>query len=203
MGTFEAGASVLQLRTDPDDQERYARVRETLRAARERRPRPARDDKVVTAWNGLPVAALAEAGALLDRPAWVAAAHETAELVLRLHTAGSGPDGRRLVRTSRDGAAGHSAGVLEDYACLAEGLLALNAATADPSLVDGRREPPRDRPRPLLRSGWRLLRHRGRLDRPRPRRSPPAAGPGRRADPVRARRRGRCPAHVQRSDRHR
>ncbi|NGO69091.1 thioredoxin domain-containing protein [Streptomyces boncukensis] len=126
-GTFEAGASVLRL---PDtegellDAARLASVRERLLAARERRPRPGRDDKVVTAWNGLAVAALAETGAYFDRPDLVAAARAAAELLATVHT-----DGGRLVRTSRDGSAGSSAGVLEDYADTAEGYLALYAVT--------------------------------------------------------------------------
>ncbi len=52
-GTFEAGASTLQLRADPDDPAWWASARERLFAARSTRPQPSRDDKVVTAWNGL------------------------------------------------------------------------------------------------------------------------------------------------------
>ena len=56
-GTFEHGASTLQLPVDPDDPARWARVRAALlAAARAARPQPARDDKVVTAWNGLAIA---------------------------------------------------------------------------------------------------------------------------------------------------
>ncbi|ADG76305.1 protein of unknown function DUF255 [Cellulomonas flavigena DSM 20109] len=130
-GTFEHGASVLQLREDPADVARYADVRARLRAAREQRPRPARDDKVVSAWNGLAIAALAEAGALLDRPDWLDAARACARLLADLHTR-PGPDGGdRLVRTSRDGVAGRAPGVLEDYADVAEGYLALAAVTGE------------------------------------------------------------------------
>src|SRR4029079_2315448 len=64
-GTFEHGSSVLQLPADPDDTERFARVRTTLLAARSTRPQPGRDDKVVTAWNGWAITALAEAGRAL------------------------------------------------------------------------------------------------------------------------------------------
>jgi len=127
-GTFEHGSSVLQLRTDPDDPERYGRVRSRLLDAREGRPRPARDDKVVAAWNGWAVAGLAEAGALLDRPEWVTAAEEAAALVLRVHGDASGT---RLTRTSRDGVAGASPGVLEDYAAVVDGLLTLYSVTGD------------------------------------------------------------------------
>jgi uncharacterized protein YyaL (SSP411 family) len=126
-GTFEHGSSTLQLPVDPDDELRWDRVRAALLRARDARPQPARDDKVVAAWNGLAVAALAEAGALLDRLDLVAAAVGTADLVLRLHVV----DGR-LRRVSRDGAVGAPDGVLEDYADLAEGLLALLAVDGDP-----------------------------------------------------------------------
>jgi uncharacterized protein YyaL (SSP411 family) len=125
-GTFEHGTSVLQLRADPPDPERYAGVRARLLAARTRRVPPARDDKVVAAWNGLAIAALAEAGALLERPEWLQAALGAGRLLVSVHL-----DGDRLVRTSRDGAAGRSAGVLEDYADVAEGLLALYSVTGD------------------------------------------------------------------------
>ncbi|MGI8330649.1 thioredoxin domain-containing protein [Actinomadura scrupuli] len=129
-GTFERGTSVLQLPRDPQDAERYAAVRARLLAARAERVPPARDDKVVAAWNGLAVAALAECGALFDRPDLVTAAREVAGLVTGVHMSGG-----RLARTSRDGAAGPHAGVLEDYADVAEGLLALHAVTGDPAQV--------------------------------------------------------------------
>jgi uncharacterized protein YyaL (SSP411 family) len=126
-GTFEHGSSTLQLRADPDGHARWTTVRELLLAARDARPQPARDDKVVTAWNGLAIAGLAEAGALLGEPGWVVAAETAAELLLGTHMVHG-----RLRRTSRNGIAGAPAGVLEDHADLAEGLLALHQATADP-----------------------------------------------------------------------
>jgi uncharacterized protein len=126
-GTFEHGTSTLQLRSDPDDAVRLADVRGRLAEAREKRARPARDDKVVAAWNGLVIAGLAEAGTLLDRADLVDAATQAAELVWRVHADESG----RLARVSRDGVAGTHAGVLEDYACVAEGFLALLAVTGD------------------------------------------------------------------------
>jgi uncharacterized protein YyaL (SSP411 family) len=130
-GTFEHGASTLQLPADPDDPDRWARVRAALLLARSGRVPPARDDKVVAAWNGLAIAALAEAGALLDEPAWVEAALAAGDLLVSVHLGPDDEHGDRLVRTSRDGRAGASAGVLEDYADVAEGFLALYAVTGD------------------------------------------------------------------------
>jgi hypothetical protein len=129
-GSFERGASVLRLPADPDDPVRWAELRRRLREVRRRRARPARDDKVVAAWNGLAIAALAEAGAQLDRPEWVVAAREAADLVLRVQVRHE-VDGLHLARTSLDGMAGAAAGVLEDYADLAEGLVALVCVTGE------------------------------------------------------------------------
>jgi uncharacterized protein len=125
-GTFEHGSSTLQLLADPDDPARWERVRTALLAARTQRPQPARDDKVVTSWNGMAMLALAEAGSTLGRPDWVTAAAEVADLLLRLHVV----DGR-LRRSSREGKVGAAAGVLEDHGCLAEGLLGLHQATGE------------------------------------------------------------------------
>ncbi len=124
--TFEHGTSVLQLRADPADPGRLARVRPALLAARARRVRPGRDDKVVAAWNGLAIAALAETGLALERPEFIAAAQAAAGLLARVHLSGG-----RLARTSRDGRAGPTAGVLEDYACVADGLLVLSGVTGE------------------------------------------------------------------------
>ncbi|MGH8868549.1 MAG: hypothetical protein ACRDYU_11195, partial [Actinomycetes bacterium] len=82
--------------------------------------------KVVAAWNGMAVAALAETGALLDRPDLVDAAREVADLLARVHL-----EGGRLRRTSRDGRAARHEGVLEDYGDVAEGLLALHGVTGE------------------------------------------------------------------------
>ncbi len=66
-GTFEHGTSTLQLREDPDDLERWFDCQRRLREAREHRERPARDDKVVAAWNGLAISGLCVAGTRLGR----------------------------------------------------------------------------------------------------------------------------------------
>jgi hypothetical protein len=135
-GTFEHGSSVLQLRAEPADGARLGAVRAALLAAREGRVRPGRDDKVVAAWNGLAIAALAETGLLLGRADLISAATDAAELLAEVHLRGAGPQDAglgedRLVRTSRDGVAGESAGLLEDYACVAEGFLTLFAVTGN------------------------------------------------------------------------
>ncbi len=128
-GTFERGASVLQLRVDPAEPQRWASARAALLAARRLREQPARDDKVVAAWNGLAIAALAEAGALLAEPEWIAAAVGSAELLVGSHW---DPASGRLSRISLGGrVSDEAAGVLEDYADLAEGLLALHQVTGE------------------------------------------------------------------------
>jgi uncharacterized protein YyaL (SSP411 family) len=126
-GTFEHGASTLQLPNDPDNLQQWRRIRDLLLATRSARPQPARDDKVVAAWNGLAIAALAEAAVLLGDARYLDAALGCAGLVLRVHVV----DGR-LMRTSRDGSVGDARAVAEDYGDLAEGLLMLHQATADP-----------------------------------------------------------------------
>ncbi|MFD8275881.1 thioredoxin domain-containing protein [Streptomyces flaveolus] len=133
-GTFEQGSSVLQLPQEEGvfDAERIASVRERLLAARAERPAPGRDDKVVAAWNGLAIAALAETGAYFERPDLVEAAVAAADLLVRLHLDEHG----RLFRTSKDGRAGANAGVLEDYADVAEGFLALASVTGEGVWLD-------------------------------------------------------------------
>ncbi|KHO18583.1 thioredoxin domain-containing protein [Mycolicibacterium setense] len=123
-GTFEHGASVLQLRRDPEDEARFESVRAALLAARALRPQPARDDKVVTAWNGLAITALAEASVALDQPELLSAAMECARRLLGLHVV----DGR-LRRSGLGGRVGESAAILEDHAALATALLTLYQLT--------------------------------------------------------------------------
>ncbi|MEU9003173.1 thioredoxin domain-containing protein [Streptomyces sp. NPDC048551] len=128
-GTFEHGTSVLQLPKDgpAPDAERVAGIKERLLAARAQRPAPGRDDKIVAAWNGLAVAALAECGAYFDRPDLVERATEAADLLVRVHMDGAA----RLARTSRDGRVGPHAGVLEDYGDVAEGFITLASVTGE------------------------------------------------------------------------
>ena len=92
---------------------------------REKRIKPDRDEKVLTAWNGLMMASFAEAGVVLNRPDYTAAARGNAEFVLaNLRENG------KLLRTWKDGRAKFNA-YLEDYAFLAEGLLTLFEATGE------------------------------------------------------------------------
>src|SRR5204862_5593759 len=100
---FEHGRFVLRAEL-PED----ARAR--LFEARERRPKPARDDKAIASWNGLALAALAEAGRRLERPDWVERAGELAAFLL-----GPLSDGGRLRRSWRAGRA-TGTGYLDDYA---------------------------------------------------------------------------------------
>ncbi|MEH0418890.1 thioredoxin domain-containing protein [Streptomyces sp. B21-083] len=128
-GTFEEGASVLQLPQHEGvfDAEKVDSVKARLLAARRERPAPGRDDKVVAAWNGLTIAALAETGAYFERPDLVDAALAAADLLVRVHL----DDRAHLARTSKDGQVGANAGVLEDYADVAEGFLALASVTGE------------------------------------------------------------------------
>jgi uncharacterized protein len=99
--------------------------RAQLLEIRQQRPQPARDDKAIAAWNGLMLAALAEAARRLNRADWLQAARELAEFLL-----GPLADGDRLHRTWRDGVA-KGTGYLEDYADVAHGLYELHIATGN------------------------------------------------------------------------
>ncbi|KND31969.1 thioredoxin domain-containing protein [Streptomyces acidiscabies] len=133
-GTFEEGASVLQLPQTEGvfDADKIASIHARLLAKRAERPAPGRDDKIVAAWNGLAIAALAETGAYFDRPDLIEAALTAADLVVRIHL----DDHAHLSRTSKDGQPGANAGVLEDYGDVAEGFLALAAVTAEGVWLD-------------------------------------------------------------------
>ncbi len=99
--------------------------RDALLQRREGRVHPATDDKVLAAWNGLAIAALAEAGRVLPEPGYVEAAVAAAEFVLgTMRTP-------RLRRAWRDGRLG-GPGYLDDYACTAEACLTLYETTFEP-----------------------------------------------------------------------
>ncbi|MFL5947112.1 MAG: thioredoxin domain-containing protein, partial [Gaiellaceae bacterium] len=116
---FEHGRFILRGELPPE-------LKAELFERREQRPKPLRDDKAIAAWNGLALAALAEAGARLRNDAWLAAARRLGEFLLGpLST----PDGR-LYRTYRNGVAKNT-GFLEDYADVAHGLYELHVATGE------------------------------------------------------------------------
>ncbi len=116
---FEHGRSILR---GPLDEE----LRRRLFELREQRPKPLRDDKAIAAWNGLALAALAEAGRLLERPDLVKAGRGVAEFLLGPLSDETG----RLHRSWRARRAGNQ-GFLEDYADVANGLYELHVATGE------------------------------------------------------------------------
>jgi uncharacterized protein len=116
---FEEGRSIIRGELDEE-------LRSRLFEVREQRPKPLRDDKAIASWNGLLLAALAEAGRRLERPDWLDAATRLGEFLL-------GPlsdDQGRLYRTFREGRAKNT-GFLDDYADVANGLYELHVATGE------------------------------------------------------------------------
>ena len=105
------------------------RARQQLFAAREQRARPGLDDKVLTEWNALMIAALAEAGALLDEPAWIEAAAEAADFLCRELRR---PDGRwhRSWHAEGEPRARHDA-LAADHAALVDAFTRLAEATGE------------------------------------------------------------------------
>jgi len=136
-GNFDGGRNVLHLalaaeqaaanegldpKTLVEDLERSCRA---LLAARETRTRPSTDRKIITAWNGLAIAAFALGGMVLGEKGYTAAARKAADFLLDRHMKGG-----RLTHSSVDAKAGGKA-FLDDYVYLADGLLALYGATFD------------------------------------------------------------------------
>jgi len=129
-GNWE-GRNVLNRLHEPglapaEDEAALARMRAALLAARERRIRPARDDKILADWNGLAIQGLARAATVFDRPDWLALATETFDTVMDLLGTPDGGlrhawrDGRRL-----------ELGLLDDHAQMARAALALGLASGD------------------------------------------------------------------------
>ncbi len=106
------------------------RCRAILWQARERRPRPGLDDKVLADWNGYAIHALALAGAIMDRPDWIDLAAGAFGFVLDEMT-----DGERLIHSWRDGRAAHPA-TAEDYASLIRAALTLFETTGEAHYLD-------------------------------------------------------------------
>ena len=125
-----------ELRITPDELEaRLVPLRKTLLAARDKRQAPLRDDKILTSWNGLMIAAYADGYRVLKTDEYRRAAELAADFLLKSLRSSDG----RLLRTYRGGQA-KLAGYLEDYAFLAHGLLRLHAATGDSKRLDQARE---------------------------------------------------------------
>jgi uncharacterized protein YyaL (SSP411 family) len=123
-GTFEHGLSTLQLRGNPDAG-RLASVSSRLLAERQRRFAPARDDKVVAAWNGWTIDALVWAATVFDEPGWLELARGAAECLWRDHWDG------RLHRSSLGGVTSPVTGFAEDYGAVALGFARLSGALGD------------------------------------------------------------------------
>jgi uncharacterized protein len=124
-GNFD-GANVLEARGPEPEPDRRERIRELLLASRAERVRPGLDDKRLTSWNALIIAALAEAGAVLEEARYIDAACACADFVLGTLRDGDG----RLLRSFNAGEA-RLGGYLEDHAFLLEALLVLYEATFD------------------------------------------------------------------------
>jgi uncharacterized protein YyaL (SSP411 family) len=146
-GNWE-GHNVLNLRIEPERlaaqlgidagslDAQLAAARTKLYGLRTKRIWPGLDDKVLTSWNGLMLAAFAEAGQALRRPDYIKAAQSNADFLHRTMRRHSG----RLFRTWRAGSDAKYNAYLEDYAYLADGLLALYEATFETRWVDWARE---------------------------------------------------------------
>ena len=128
--TLEQNAAILG-RTPEHLAAELAESREKLFAARERRVRPGRDDKVIVAWNGLMIDAIARAGAALNEPQYVIAADEAAKFILHNMRRDDG----RLLHTWRAGTAKLDA-YLDDYASLANALVSVYEANFDERHID-------------------------------------------------------------------
>ena len=141
-GDFE-GRNILEIASYASPRAELTGARRKLFTAREQRVRPGRDEKVLTSWNGLMLAAFAEAARVLGREDYRQVAERNASFLLsELRTA----DGRLLhtwkacpERSRRDGVARIN-GYLEDYTHLIEGLLELYQTTFDPRWYTAARE---------------------------------------------------------------
>ncbi len=123
--SVESVAERFQVSTDEVEQ-LLAAARQQLFVARETRIKPARDEKILTEWNGLMIHALAECGVVLGRADALQAAIDAATFILDNMSQADG----KLYRSHKDGQARFNA-YLEDYAALARGLIALYEATFD------------------------------------------------------------------------
>jgi uncharacterized protein YyaL (SSP411 family) len=138
-GNFEeSGATVLSRVEEPRDateQEALERARHAMWQARERRPKPFRDEKILASWNGLVIGALADASSALDEPPLREAA-ESAMRFVEQHLVVREADGRaRVLRLAMEGEA-KGKGFLDDHAYVADAALELYEASGDPHWVE-------------------------------------------------------------------
>ena len=122
--SLEEAAGVLNIGSD-ELAEKLQRAREKVFLEREKRPKPFRDEKVITAWNGLMLSAFVEAGVVLENSGYTEVAKRNAEFVLNTLR-----ENGRLLRTSKNGKAKLN-GYIEDYANLADALIDLYQAVGD------------------------------------------------------------------------
>jgi uncharacterized protein YyaL (SSP411 family) len=129
--TFEQNAKMLKL--EPDElRKKLGEAKCKLYGTRAKRVWPGRDEKILTAWNAIMLAAFAQAGAVFEEPRYVDAAKSAAEFIL---TTLRRPDGR-LLRTSDDKGNAKLNGYLEDYSYLIDALVTLYEATFEPRWLD-------------------------------------------------------------------
>jgi uncharacterized protein YyaL (SSP411 family) len=124
-------ARLLQV-TEDELRQRLDRSRKKLLEVRNRRVWPGRDDKILTSWNGLMIAAFAQSCQVLETPAYLDAARRAADFVLSRMR---GKDGR-LLRTCGAGAPAKLNAYLEDYAFLADALVTLYEASFEPRWLE-------------------------------------------------------------------
>jgi uncharacterized protein len=117
-----------------DEETCLAASRAKLFAAREARPKPGRDDKVLADWNGLTIAALVRASVVFEEPDWLTTARWAFDFVVNVMRGGDG----RLLHAWREGHPGARA-LLDDYASLARAALALFEASGEPRDLEAAR----------------------------------------------------------------
>lgn len=152
-GNFE-GANILNVKAAQSHQDSLGPLglRTKLFDVREKRVKPFRDEKVLTAWNGLMLAAFAEAAAVLDEPAYLDVAKRNADFLFAQmfvtrenHPVGETPppllskEGSLLLRTWKDGRAKLN-GYIEDYANLADGLIELYQVSGELKYLEAAKE---------------------------------------------------------------
>jgi uncharacterized protein len=132
--TIEPGEAARMFQKSEDQiTEAIAEIRHKLFAAREHRVKPGRDDKILSAWNGMMIGALAEGYRALGEPRYLEAARRASQFVMTRMW-----DGRALKRSLKDGVARFNA-YLEDYGLMVNGLIDTYEASLDPACLDDAR----------------------------------------------------------------